>query len=86
MANASQHPVRVQHKHRVYDKADIVIPTMWEEMLMAEKVLYGWHARKNDQIIALMHPFEAGNIEELESDIETGWWGCGVELKKSPDP
>lgn len=57
------------NKQRVYDKSDLIVRALWDEMQKAERILYGWRARRNDQIIALMHPFEAAAPAELEEAI-----------------
>lgn len=53
----------------VYVNADVVIPAIWNQMLKAEKLLYGWESHQNPQIIALMHPFDAHTQDEVEEQV-----------------
>lgn len=57
------------NRHRIYDKADIVVPSLWQEMITAEKVLYDFQKYENDQVIGLFRFFDAASPVELEENI-----------------
>lgn len=61
------------NRHRIYDKADVVVPALWNEMIEAEKVLYDYMSYQNDQVIGLFRFFDAANIEELTENIYQGF-------------
>jgi hypothetical protein len=57
------------NRHRIYDKAQEVIAALWDEMLIAQKNLYGFVAHENEQMIGLFRPFETKGKTDLEENI-----------------
>jgi HNH endonuclease len=61
------------NRQKVYDKGDAVISALWEEMLLAEKVLSDFVAHENKQMIGLFRPFEADGKSDLAEKIYRGF-------------
>jgi hypothetical protein len=57
------------NRHKIYDKAQEVISALWEEMLVAEKILYHFIAHQNEQMIGLFRPFETDGKADLANKI-----------------
>lgn len=57
------------NRQRIYDKRDVVIPALWEEMRQAEKVLFGFKANQNAQMIGLFREMHPATVEELSEQI-----------------
>ncbi len=60
------------NRHRIYDKRETVIPALWEEMRIAEKILHDFRADENAQMIGLFRYFAAGSLAELQQQIYQG--------------
>ena len=54
------------NRHRLYDKAETVVPALWNEMITAEKMLADFMKYENEQIIGLFRFFDATSVTELE--------------------
>lgn len=61
------------NRHRLYDKKESVIPALWTELKIAEKVLYDFQADENEQMIGIFRYFDATTIEELTEQIYQGF-------------
>lgn len=61
------------NRQRIYDKRDVVIPALWEEMRQAEKVLFGFKANQNAQMIGLFREMHPATVEELSEQIFQGF-------------
>ena len=57
------------NRHRIYDKADLVVPALSDEMIIAERVLYDFMKFENDQVIGLFRFFDADSVAELEERV-----------------
>jgi hypothetical protein len=57
------------NRHKIYDKAQEVVSALWDEMLVAEKVLHDFITHQNEQMIGLFRPFETDGKTDLASKI-----------------
>jgi hypothetical protein len=57
------------NRHRIYDKKQEVISALWQEMLIAQRIIHGFVAHQNEQMIGLFRPFEANGLLDLEEQI-----------------
>lgn len=57
------------NRHRIYDKAQVVVEALWNEMLAAERDLHGFVAHQNDQLIGVFRPFDVVRKSDLAGEI-----------------
>lgn len=58
---------------KIYDKKEVVVQYLWDQMATAEKELYGFQRFENNQMIGLFRFFDAECTQSLEENIYQGF-------------